>query len=178
MAINSYHSQYPKEYYEIGEVYSFYYPKSNSPTTRYATEKEISDFSNKLLNIGSPLSDNAANPEVGRSYGIVIDIKKEEKLTALYVMFANNEKLNKFIVKKYAIEYDAVVFNDKEWYEPGLVTITNNPVTQTSSKIGQPIPGGKIGQPVPNEKIGQPIPGGKIGQPVPNEKIGQPIPKK
>lgn len=171
MAINSYHSQYPKEYYEKGEVYSFYFSKADFPATREATRAEISEFSKKLLNLESPLFDDGNNPAFGRSYGVVIDIRKEEKLTVLYVMFVTNEALSKFIVKKYAIEYKEIITNDKEWYEPGLVTTSTNKVTPSTfvPTIGQPVPVGKTGQPEPVGKTGQPVPTGKTGQPIPEK---------
>lgn len=139
MSLDSYNSQYPLEYYEVGTCYAFY--KSMwMGNRREATKEEIASYSDaleksfnsnkKLLMVGN----SALNHDIYRSIGAVLSkdrLEYPEFAGVLEVLFKNDG--GDYFVTKYGVAGKAIYTNDHEEIIPGT-TIPSNSSTYITGK--------------------------------------------
>ena len=153
--MDSYNSQYPLEYYEIGTPYMFY--MGSSPKHGSASKME------DIQKYGSALKQTAKLPSEGycfakRYVGVVID----KEPGAIHVMFQGNVDGNTvYLTTKYVVNHSGVFCDDKEQFAAGGVVDLTGEIKldfsgQKFSKGGGIVPDAKPtkgGGVIPDAKI-------------------------
>ncbi len=125
MALDTYNSVYPGQYFEIGTCYAFYKTRSMA-NCRAATSEEISKYASaldktyqdnqRLVTAGS----SPYNSQIERAIGVVIGknpIESNLGKATLDVLFQDNN--GEYFITKYIAEGVSVALNDKENVIPG-----------------------------------------------------------
>lgn len=124
MSLDSYNSQYPLAYYEVGTAYSFYCHNVGLPRLAEADAETVKKYSKALKSAIADnkglIGGNGLYMAFTRAVGVVV--AKQEKTNAehdvdkIVVMF--EVEGGKFVVEKYAVHTHDVYTNEKEAVAP------------------------------------------------------------
>ena len=138
MSLDSYNSQYPLAYYEVGTAYSFYCHNVGLPRLVEADAALVQKYSKALK---SAIADNKGliggdglYMAFTRAVGVVVDKQattdREHDVDKIVVMFEMEG--GKYVVDKFAVATHDVYTNDKEAVAPaakvGVTTGSKAPV--------------------------------------------------
>lgn len=167
--MDSYNSQYPLEYYEIGTPYMFYLA-TGPKNCEAATMEQINEYSsaikraakgNKSVKEGKN-GDCFAKRYIGVVIGKEVISPNTSIINVLFQGTANGQTV--YITKKYIVGHSGVFCDDKEQFEPAEnVDLTGEVnVTAVNGKNGGVVPithpknGGVV--PIANSKSGGVVP--------------------
>lgn len=116
--LDSYHSQYPMNYYEEGVAYAFYHHVGINRLEKTATDEQLSKGAEALAtaraNFGFEADERVNGVAFSREIGVVVGKRKASEMNPeeVIVLF---EKDGNYYTRRYAVNVKSVFFNDKEW---------------------------------------------------------------
>lgn len=112
MSLDSYNSQYPLDYYEIGTAYSFYVHNFNIPHLVEADKKISKKFSPAITSAATENPSNVGSDgkfaALTRAIGVVVE-KKDNVITVMFKVARG-----KYVLNKYAVGTTNVATNENE----------------------------------------------------------------
>lgn len=119
MSLDSYNSQYPAAYYELGTAYSFYTHDLNKGETISANNAYVTSYAKGLKKAvaENPTLINGSGQwgAFHRAVGVVVDknVGASENIVVLF-----QDEKGEYSIRKFVVSGADVFFNDKEYVNP------------------------------------------------------------